>query len=147
METNPWKIGLRAARANLVPGLILQSAAFALLAAYYWLPAVHNALETVDAWQARYGIAFSLGSYLFFCGIVPYLFCIAMPSLHPKHPGKAFLFALGFWGTMGVIVPKFYELNLPVRQCADLRTLALNSSPTSADTRCFRLADRVARPP
>ncbi len=31
METNPWIIGLKAARANLLPGLILQGAAFALL--------------------------------------------------------------------------------------------------------------------
>ena len=105
METNPWIIGLKAARANLVPGLILQGAAFALLASYYLLPAVTRALDEVAVWQVRYGVPFSFASYLFFCGIVPYLFCLALPSLRPKEPGKALLFALGVWSFAGLILP------------------------------------------
>lgn len=108
METNPWKIGLKAARANLIPGLALQGAAFALLAAYHWLPPVQDALGTISQWQARYGTPFSLCSFLFFCGVIPYLFCLAIPALRPKEPGKALLFALGFWGIMGLLLPKFY---------------------------------------
>ena len=108
METNPWKIGLKAARANLIPGLVLQGAAIALLAAYYGIPSVRETLGVVTQWQERYGIAFSLGSYLFFCGLVPYFFCMAMSALRPKEPGKALVFALVFWGIMGLIVPKFY---------------------------------------
>ena len=126
METNPWKIGLKAARANLVPGLALQAAAFSLLAAYYGLPAVRRALDTVAQWQTRFGIPFSWGSYLFFCGLVPYLFCLAVPSLRPPHRWKALGFALGFWGLMGLVLPQFYTLQrVFYGDGTDLRTLAL----------------------
>ena len=123
---NPWKIGVKAARANLIPGLMLQSAAFGLLAAYYFYPPFRESLGVVAQWQTRYGVAFSLGSYLFFCGIVPYLFCLAMPTLRPKEPVKALLFAFGFWGIMGLIVPKFYALQSWLYgDGTDVRTLAL----------------------
>jgi hypothetical protein len=108
MVTNPWKIGLKAARANLIPGLVLQAAAFALLAGYLWSPPVCEALAVVSGWQLRYGVAFSLGSYFFFCGIIPYLFCLSIPALRPKAPGKALLFAFGFWIPMGLLLPQFY---------------------------------------
>ncbi len=126
METNPWVIGLKAARANLVPGLILQSMAFGLLAAYYLAPGVGGALDEIAVWQARYGIPFSLASYLFFCGIVPYLFCLAIPSLRPKEPGKALLFAVGVWSFAGLVLPQFYALQtLLYGSAADVRTLTL----------------------
>ena len=125
METNPWKIGLKAARANLIPGLVLQAAAFTLLASYCWLPSVREAMQTISLWQERYGIAFSLSSFLFFCGIIPYLFCLAIPALRPKEPGKALLFALGFWGIMGLILPKFYAfLGCLYGNGTDVKTLA-----------------------
>ncbi len=126
METNPWKIGLKAARANLIPGLILQAAAFGLLAAYYWIPAVREALGVVAQWQERYGVPFSLASFLFFCGVIPYLFCLAVPSLRPKEPWKALFFALGFWSVMGLLLPRFYAFQIYLYgNAADVRTLAL----------------------
>jgi hypothetical protein len=126
METNPWVIGLRAARANLVPGVILQGAAFALLAAYYLVPGAQAALDRVAGWQTQYGAPFAWASYLFFCGIVPYLFCLAVPSLRPKEPGKALLFALGFWSLMGLALPRFYTFQAYLYgNAADFRTLSL----------------------
>ena len=126
METNPWKIGLKAARANLIPGLILQGAAFGLLAAYYGIPAVREALDVVAQWQARYGTPVSLASFLFFCGVIPYLFCLAVPSLRPKEPWKALFFALGFWSVMGLLLPRFYAFQIYLYgNVADVRTLAL----------------------
>jgi hypothetical protein len=126
METNPWVIGLKSARANRIPGLILQGAAFALLAAYYLIPDVRDALDVVAGWQARYGTPFSLASYLLFCGIVPYLFCLALPSLRPREPAKALLFALGFWSVMGLVLPRFYAFQgYLYGNAADARTLVL----------------------
>lgn len=124
METNPWKIGLKAARANLIPGLVLQTAAFALLAGYLWLPSVRAALEVVAGWQARFGAVFSFGTYFFFCGVVPYLFCLALPALRPKEPGKALLFVIGFWAPMGLLLPHFYALQSTLYgNGTDVRTL------------------------
>ena len=126
METNPWKIGLMAARANLIPGLILQGAACGLLAAYYGIPGVRDALDVVAQWQTRYGVPFSLASFVFFCGIIPYLFCLAVPLLRPDEPLKALLFSLGFWSFIGLILPKFYAFQIFLYgNEADVRTLAL----------------------
>ena len=126
METNPWKIGLKAARVNLIPGLVLQGAAFALLGAYYWFPPMKDALGVVSQWQTRFGVPFSLCSFLFFCGIIPYLFCLAIPAMRPKEPGKSLLFALGFWGLMGLLLPKFYAFQgVLYGNGTDVKTLAL----------------------
>lgn len=108
METNPWRVGLRAARANLIPGLVLQSAAGLLLAGYWFSPGVRGALEAVSALQARWGAPFASGCYFVFCGVTPYLFCLAVPALRPQRPGRAALFVFGFWAPMAVILPQFY---------------------------------------
>ncbi len=142
---NPWKIGLKAARANLIPGLMLQAAAFALLGAYYGLPPVRDALGVVAQWQARFGIPFSLGSFLFFCAVIPYLFCLAIPALRPKEPGKALLFALGFWGFMGLILPKFYAFQVFLYgNGADLKTLALKIATDQLGYTAFFASPAVA---
>lgn len=110
METNPWKIGLQAARDNLIPGLVLWGAAFALLGFYLWMPSGRQVFETLAAWQTRYGLPFYLSCYLFFCAVIPYVFCLAIPALRPRQPLKALLFAFGFWTVMGLILPRFYAL-------------------------------------
>jgi len=45
----PWRIGLQSARANLVPGIVLQSAALAVVVAYYAAPGFHAVLEEISA--------------------------------------------------------------------------------------------------
>ncbi len=126
MQNNPFSIGLKAARANLIPGLILQGAAFALLAAWYWVPGFSEKLSIVESWQTRYGIPFSLLSYLFFCGIIPYIFCLAVPSLRPKYPLKALVFALVVWSFFGLALPFFYNLQTKIYGVGtDFRTLTL----------------------
>lgn len=126
METNPWKIGFAAAWTNRIPGLVLQGAAFGLLAAYYAIPSVRQALVTVAGVQARYGTPFSLASYLLFCGLVPYAFCLIIPALRPREPGKALAFAVVFWSAMGLIVSRFYALqSILYGNGTDFRTLAL----------------------
>lgn len=110
MQINPWKIGLQSARANLVPGLILQLAAVLLIVSFHFVPAVREALGVVSGWQTRFGVAFSCVSFLLFCGVLPTLICLFIPSLRPKEPGKAFLFAIAFWSFMGLVIAQFYRL-------------------------------------
>ena len=45
--STPWQIGVHAARANLAPGLVLQAAAAACVAAYYLSPGFHELLQHV----------------------------------------------------------------------------------------------------
>jgi len=109
MKKNPFLIGLQSARANLIPGLILQVAAVLLIVSYYYIPEVKDGLAIVGVWQERYGVFFAGVSYLFFCGLIPTLICLFIPSLRPEAPVKAFVFACVFWSTMGVLVALFYQ--------------------------------------
>ncbi|MGI5869939.1 MAG: hypothetical protein ACOX9C_10915 [Kiritimatiellia bacterium] len=101
---------MQSARANLVPGIVLQIVAVLLIVSYHFVPAVHDALGVVAGWQARFGVAFSGVGYLFFCGILPPFICLFVPSLRPKEPVKAFAFAIIFWSVMGLAIAQFYLL-------------------------------------
>ena len=82
----PWQIGVRAARANLVPGLVLQAAAAGFVAAYYFSPGFHAGLQILVEWQTRYGIAFTVLMRMVFNGIVPAAFCVLVPGLRVRRP-------------------------------------------------------------
>jgi hypothetical protein len=106
----PWQIGVCAARANLVPGLILQVAALAVVVFYYLSPAFHGWLQHVANVQDRYGIFFSIFMRVVFNGMVPAVFCALTPGLRVRRPGAALLFGMGWWGFMGVNTHLFYAL-------------------------------------
>lgn len=112
MQLTPWKIGLQSARANLVPGIVLQIAAVLLIVSFHFVPAVRDALGVVAGWQTRFGVAFSCVSFLIFCGILPTLICLFVPSLRPKEPLKAFGFAIVFWSFMGLVIAQFYQAQI-----------------------------------
>lgn len=112
MQLTPWKIGLQSARANLIPGIVLQIAAVLLIISFHFVPAVRDALGVVAGWQTRFGVAFSCVSFLLFCGILPTLICLFVPSLRPKNPLKAFGFAIVFWSFMGLVIALFYQAQI-----------------------------------
>ena len=106
--STPWQIGARAAKANLVPGLVLQIAAAACVAAYYFSPGFHGLLQHVADWQDRYGIGFTVWMRVVFNGVVPAIFCAAIPGLHVRRPWAALLFGMVWWGFMGANTHVFY---------------------------------------
>ena len=106
----PWQIGVRAARANLVPGLVLQAAAVAFVVAYYRSPAFHALLQHVVDAQNRFGILFTVGMRVVFNGVAPAAFCAAVPGLRVRRPWAALLFGMAWWGFMGANTHLFYAL-------------------------------------
>ena len=104
----PWRIGLESARANLVPGLVLQVAAAALVLAYYFVPGVDRVLAPVAEWQRREGWVAAFLSRAFFCGILPGVFLLSIPSLRPKRPLATILLNCLWWGGMGIVVSWLY---------------------------------------
>lgn len=110
MNNNPWRIGLQSARANLVPGIILQIAAVLLILSYCYIPQVKGGLAVVAGWQERFGLFFAGMTYAFFCGLIPTSLRLFVPSLRPKSPVTDFVFACVFWGCMGMLVASFYQL-------------------------------------
>jgi len=104
----PWQIGVRAARANLVPGLVLQVAAAAFVAAYFFSPAFHALLQHVAGWQDRCGIGFSIATRMATNGIVPAVFCALVPGLRMRRPWMGLVFLTAWWGFMGASTHAFY---------------------------------------
>jgi hypothetical protein len=109
-RVTPWRIGVRAARANLVPGLILQVAALGIVVAYYASPDFHSLLQRVADGQVRYGVWFSVWMRVVTNGIIPSIFCAMVPGLRLRRPGLSLLFLMVWWGFMGANVHGFYAL-------------------------------------
>jgi hypothetical protein len=127
--STPWQIGVHAARANLVPGLVLQVAAAAFVAAYYLAPAFRGHLQHLVDWQTRYGIVFTIWTRVVFNGIVPAVFCALVPGLRMRRPVAALLFGMAWWGFMGANTHLFYALQARVWGAeASLATVLLKTA-------------------
>lgn len=72
----PWALGWEAARANLVPALVIQALMLALLAGYYLSPAVAGMLNEMAAYKLRHGFIFVILAAIAAGAIVPELFLI-----------------------------------------------------------------------
>lgn len=109
----PWASGLRAARANLVPGLVLSAFAAGVVLAYATLPPVRAGFDRVGTWKVAGGFLFSIVSTGIFGGVLPWL----INRLRPVRPGLGItrppvshlLFLAAFWGYKGVEVDAFYR--------------------------------------
>ncbi|NLG34780.1 MAG: hypothetical protein GX548_05450 [Lentisphaerae bacterium] len=106
----PWQIGVRAARANRFPGLVLQAAAVALVAAYYASPGFRESLQGLTDWQIRHGVWFSIWTRVLTNGLVPWVFCALVPELRLRRPWRSLVFLCVWWGFMGANVHGFYAL-------------------------------------
>jgi len=114
IETDrPWRAGLLAAQANLVPGLLLSAFAAGLVLAYATLPPVRVALDRVGAWKVAGGFFFSIVSTGLFGGALPWL----ISRLRPARPGLGItrpplshgLFLTALWAYKGIEVDGFYR--------------------------------------
>jgi len=106
----PWRASLRAARANVVPGLVLWSVGLVLVLAYYFHPATHAALERVTGLRDRMGLLFPmLGTVI--CGaILPVLYLRSDPATRGDYQLRNCAFLVLFWAYKGVEVELWYRL-------------------------------------
>ncbi|MCM8534980.1 MAG: hypothetical protein NE334_03495 [Lentisphaeraceae bacterium] len=103
------KTCLDAAKANIIPGLILQFFALSLVASYYYIPAVNDFCTKLSEVKETYGYTFSIISTGIFGGVIPF-FIIKKTGNIPT--GKAlafFLFYTIFWSYKGFEVDFFYR--------------------------------------
>jgi len=106
----PWHAGLHSIRALLVPGLLLQSAALALVLAYYFLPATGGFFAQLARWQSAGGYAFSAVSTALCGGLLPFLFLRLDPDTRAAHPWPHLLFFTVFWAWKGAEVDLWYRV-------------------------------------
>jgi hypothetical protein len=107
----PWTAGLRAARANLVPGLIVQALMFAVLLAYYFHPPMRGQLNALAEIKARWGYGYSALNAIVAGALIPELLRILVfqTGRLRKSNVSNLLFTVPFWCVMGLVVDFFYR--------------------------------------
>jgi hypothetical protein len=111
-QERPLAVGLRAARANLVPALVIQAAVVSVVLAYYlWEPA-RAWLERLAEFKRGGGYLFSLAAGALAGGMLPELLTVAAFQRWRvrRENWDALAFGACFWGLMALVVDLFYRL-------------------------------------
>jgi hypothetical protein len=109
----PWQSGLRGARANVVPGLVLQAIAIAVAVGYYWVPFVHAGLAQLELMHRTIGLWFSVASTGICGGVIPFIylhFARRDSSGNPRYDWWQGLGLTVFWAYKGIEVDLWYRL-------------------------------------
>ena len=105
----PWRAGLKIARSNLVPGLILQAVALTLVVAYYRDPSMRAALDHLTGWRRQFGVVFAMVTTGFFGGFLPVLYSKARRSSRSHYTWAQAAVLTAFWTYKGFEVDLFYR--------------------------------------
>ncbi|MGA3007237.1 MAG: hypothetical protein ABSE59_05030, partial [Opitutaceae bacterium] len=105
----PWHAGLRAARAHLLPGLVLQACAVALVVAYYRNAPVHAALNELAAFRDRTGWLYGIVATSIFGGLLPFVYLKLDPATRDRYTLAQGAFLLVFWAYKGFEVDLWYR--------------------------------------
>ena len=111
-NTHPFLVGLHAARANLIPGLLVQFAMAAVLGAYYFYAPAQARLAELALLKERWGYGFACVSGMLAGAVLPELLAIAVfqrGRVNLKNL-KNLLFGALYWGTQSMMVDGFYRL-------------------------------------
>lgn len=111
LSTNPFSAGFRAARANLVPGLLIQVLMVALVLVYYFVAPAHGWFQALAVAKAQWGYGFSFASAVVAGALLPTL--LKWLTIQRGRFSRADLFELLFlcifWGCDGMIIDCFYR--------------------------------------
>ncbi|MES2439166.1 MAG: hypothetical protein V4584_08860 [Verrucomicrobiota bacterium] len=107
----PWVAGLHAARANVVPGLIVQGLMLSILLAYYFYPPMRNWLNSLAEIKARWSYGYSAINAIIAGALIPELLRIGVFQKGGIRRSNFanLLFSVPFWCVMGVVVDFFYR--------------------------------------
>jgi len=105
----PWKIGLRGARANVVPGLALQALATTIAVGYYFHEPTRHALEALSAFRQRTGFLYSIVATAFFGGALPCLYLWLQPATRGRYDLKQAASLTLLWAYKGFEVDLWYR--------------------------------------
>ena len=106
----PWQSGLRGARANLVPGLVLQVVALAVALAYYHHAPTRAAFEQLTVFRARTGLAFGIVSTGLFGGVLPFFYLRTNRASRSQYGWRQALLLTAFWGYKGLEIEIWYRI-------------------------------------
>lgn len=127
-EEAPWKAGLRSARANLVPGLVLQAFALAVVLGYYFHGSTRAGLGWLADLRNETGLLFGLVSTGLFGGLLPLLYLKAAPATRARVSWAQGLVLTAFWAYKGVEIGLWYAfMAWSIGDSASVRTVATKS--------------------
>jgi hypothetical protein len=109
----PLTIGWEAAKANAVPGFILQAAVLAILIAYYTSARFALGLDRLAHFKQQHGLAFVIGAGILAGAILPELFLIFFfqkGKLHRQN-FRNLAFTVPTWALDAVLVDLMYRAN------------------------------------
>lgn len=106
----PWRAGFRSAKANAVPGFVLQLLALALVTAYYQHDGTRSALNRLAAWREDVGVISAILSTGFFGGLLPVLYLRARHATRADYSWAQGTVIIGFWAYKGFEVDLLYRL-------------------------------------
>jgi hypothetical protein len=106
---------LKALRTNLLPGLLLQFLMALMGATYLWYAPARHAFEELAFIRSHYGLIFSFLGTSFASALLPEALRLVLPTSEEsqeKMPAfkERLLFAIPFWGLIGMQVDLFYRL-------------------------------------
>jgi len=107
---HPIREGLAAARQNLVPGLVLQAFALAVVLVYYFVPAAGGAFSFLADLKARGGFWYSAVATGLFGGLIPFLYLRLNPATRASSPWIFLGFYVIFWAYRGIEVDVLYQV-------------------------------------
>ena len=114
MSASPLRASLLAARANLVPGLVLQAFAAALVAAYFFHAPSRAALERLAAFRTEIGLPFALVSTAIFGALIPFAVLCLSEATRRRYGFSQMTALVAFWAYKGFEVSAFYALQARV---------------------------------
>ena len=111
-SNSPFHAGLLAARANLVPGVLIWSIMLAVVLAYYHHDLSRSLLEEIAEWKRHYGYAFSFIATGLAGGVLPELLKVVLfQNGKPARENiRNISFGFPFWGVLGCIIDAFYRV-------------------------------------
>lgn len=110
IEPAPWRAGFRSARANLLPGLVLQMVALVLVLAYYRHEPTRLALNRLATWKTDVGVTFAIFSTGLFGGLLPVLYLRLLRGDREHYSFAQGATITAFWAYKGLEVDMFYRV-------------------------------------
>lgn len=100
-----------ALKQNLLPGLILQLFALAIVLIYFFVPSSQPVYSWFGVLKHEYGSLYAFIATAFFGGLIPFLYLWASKRIAPsQNLFTLFLFYVIFWGLKGIEVDFFYQM-------------------------------------
>ena len=118
-QHRPLAVGLRAARANLVPALLIQAAVVTVVLAYYFWEPARTLLARLAEFKRDGGYLFSLVSGMVAGGLLPELLTVAVFQKWrvSRENLSSLAFGACFWGLMALVVDLFAHINVDSHGC------------------------------